>query len=123
MVEKACVNGRKKSQAPNLISINYSFVIHRIKKDRILFLVPTGWGCFQFPKGHIHGLYRKPTPRQSMGGIALVNWQLLIFAKDDVKKYQKWHLNVLIFEPNRGPSDRTSKKPEMIHVSAECKTT
>ena len=29
-----------------------------------------------------------------MGGIALVNWQLLFFAKDDAKKYQKWHLNV-----------------------------
>jgi hypothetical protein len=94
MVEKACVNGRKKSQAPNSISINYSLVILQIKKNRILFLVPTGWGCFQFPKGHIHGLYRKPTPHQSMRGIALVNWQLLFFAKDDVKKYQKWHLNV-----------------------------
>jgi hypothetical protein len=29
-----------------------------------------------------------------MEGIALVNWQLLISAKEDVKKYQKWHLNV-----------------------------
>ncbi len=88
------INRREKS--PNSISINSSLVIHQIKKERILLLVPTDWGCLQFRKGHIHGLYRKLTPRRSMEGIALVNWQLLIFAKElgDVKKYRKWHLDV-----------------------------
>jgi hypothetical protein len=85
----------------------------------MLLLVPTGWSCFQFPKGRIHGLYRKSTPRRNFGDIALANWQLLFFAKDDVKKYRMWHLNVPSL--NQTVSHQITRK--MIHMSAEWKTT